>query len=52
MYPERTPPDTVRGAAELRTLARRARQEPVTLHLWTYFPVDPADDAPLHRPRE
>ncbi len=52
VYPERTPPDTVRGAAELRTLARRARQQPVTLHLWTYFPVDPADDAPLHRPQE
>lgn len=52
VYPERTPPDTVRGAADLATLARRARQQPVTLHLWTYYPVDPADDAPLRRPPE
>lgn len=52
VYPERTPPDTIRTVADLATLARRARQQPVTLHLWTFFPVDPADDAPLRRPEE
>lgn len=49
-YPERTPPDTLSLPSELADLARRALREPVTLHVWTFFPADPADDAPVRQP--
>jgi hypothetical protein len=50
-YPERTPPDTLAAAADLAQLARRASRQPVGLHVWTFFPADTLDDAPI-RPRE
>jgi hypothetical protein len=50
-YPERTPPDTLAAPADLAQLARRASRQPVGLHIWTFFPADTLDDAPI-RPRE
>ena len=51
LYPERTPRDSIVAADSVLQLARRARETPVTLHLWQFFPAT-ADDAPLHRPEE
>ncbi len=51
-YPERTPPDTIRTVNGLAELARRAKRQPVTLHLLTFFPIVVADDAPLRVPEE